>query len=139
MNEMPKLPRDKRIGDRYSDLSQLLMATQPEGYNEYYNSRSPLLGKELSLGIIDKTDMLANDMLSWAILELFFEGQTDFAWDYMTWYQNDWKASMSIDGKLLDRITGEEIRYTQTQHVYEHQEQQPRRGLFGFGKKKEEK
>lgn len=139
MVDIPKLPQGKRIGDRYSDLSQLLMATQPEGYNEYYNSRSPLLGKELSLGIIDKTDMLANDMLSWAILELFFEGQTDFAWDYMTWYQNDWKASMSIDGKLLDRITGEEIRYTQTQHLYEHQEPQPRRGLFGFGKKQEQK
>jgi hypothetical protein len=138
LQDLTKLPLDKRIGDKFSDLSLLLRATMPEGYDEYYNSRSPLLGKELSLGIIDKTDMLANDMLSWTILELFYEGQTDFAWDYMTWYQNDWKSSMSIDGKLLDRVTGEEIRYTQTQtlHEYEHPVER-KHGLFG-GRKKEE-
>ena len=132
-----KIPVNTKIGDRFSDISQLLHATQPEGYEEYYNSRSPLLGKELSIGIIDKTDMLANDMMSWAILELFFEGQTDFAWDYMTWYQNDWKASMSIDGRLLDRITSEEIRYTQEQTVHEHQHlDTPKRGgLFNLGGK----
>ena len=67
----------------------------------HINPRQSLLGKELSVGSIDKTDMLANDMMTWTILELFYEGQIDVAWDLMTWYQNDWKASMSIDGKLL--------------------------------------
>ena len=132
MPDLTELGKDRRVGDKFSDLSLLLRATMPEGYDEYYNARSPLLGKELSLGIIDKTDMLANDMLSWAILELFGDGQTDFAWDYMTWYQNDWKSSMSIDGKLLDRVTSEEIRYTQTQTLHEHQHPpEVKRGLFG--------
>jgi hypothetical protein len=133
MDEIPtRFDHNKRIGDRFSDLSMLLRATQPDGYDEYYNSRSPLLGKEISLGIIEKTDMLANDMVTWALLDLAYEGQIDFYWDFMTWYQNDWKASMSIDGKLLDRITGEEIRYTQTQTVHEHQHTQPevKHGLF---------
>ncbi|MBD3263573.1 MAG: hypothetical protein GF375_00540, partial [Candidatus Omnitrophica bacterium] len=49
------------IGDRISDLTLLLKATRPRGYDDYYNSRSPLLGKEISLGSLDKEDMLAND------------------------------------------------------------------------------
>jgi hypothetical protein len=131
---MPSLPEprtDFNIGDRISDLSLLLRATQPEGYDEYYNTRSPLLGKELSIGVLDKTDMMANDYMCMAILELFNEGQIDFAWDFMTNYQNDWKASMSIDGKLLDRITSQEIKYshTQTLHEYEHPSGR-KRGLF---------
>jgi hypothetical protein len=131
---MPHLPEprtDFNIGDRISDLSLLLRATQPEGYDEYYNTRSPLLGKELSIGVLDKTDMMANDYMCMAILELFNEGQIDFAWDFMTNYQNDWKASMSIDGKLLDRLTSQEIKYshTQTLHEYEHPVAK-KKGLF---------
>ena len=128
MNERP-LP-NRNINRKFSDVTLLLEATKPEGYEEYYNARAPLLGRELSIGIIDKTDMLANDMASWCILELFYEGQTDFAWDYMTWYQNDWKASMSIDGTLIDKLTSDEIRYTQTQHLHEHQDQ-VKKGFLG--------
>jgi len=129
---MPEMPEQslKSIGDKFSDLTLLLQATQPKGYNEYYNTRSPLLGKELSIGVIDKTDMLANDMMSWTILELFNEGQQDVAWDLMTWYQNDWKASMSIGGTLLDRLTSQEIRYSQTQALHEYQHRPEKRGLF---------
>lgn len=126
----------KRIGDRYSDISLLIETSRPKGYEEYYEIREPLLGKEPSLGSIDKTDMLANDLISWAILELLFEGQTDFAWDYMTWYQNDWISTRSIDGKLLDRLTSEEIRYTQTQHVHEHPpEPSIKKGFLGRQKR----
>lgn len=130
---MPGLPEPRseyNIGDRISDLSLLLRATQPDGYDEYYNTRSPLLGKELSIGFLDKTDMMANDYMCMAILELFNEGQIDFAWDFMTNYQNDWKASMSIDGKLLDRITSQEIKYSHTQTLHEYEHTPKKRGLF---------
>ena len=120
--------RQQTIGDKFSDLTLLLRATQPKGYTEYYNTRSPLVGKEVSLGSIDKTDMLANDMMVWAILEFFFEGQVDIAWDLMTWYQNDMKASMSIEGKLLDKITSQEIRYTTTQELHEFQHTADKKG-----------
>lgn len=107
--------------DRFNNICMFLKHTEPRGYTEYYNPRMPLLGKEVSVGILDKTDMLANDMMCWAILELFYEGQIDIAWDLMTWYQNDMKATMSIDGKLLDSLTSQEYRYTQTQAVHEYQ------------------
>jgi len=116
--------------DRFNNISLFLKATQPDGYDAYYNPRKPLLGKELSVGSIDKTDMLANDMMSWTILELFYEGQIDAAWDLMTWYQNDWKASMSIDGKLLESLTSQEYKYSQTQTLHEFQHPPKKRGLF---------
>ena len=60
MADLPRPSVDKIIGDRFSDLSLLLKPTQPEGYDVFYNTRSPLLGKEVSLGSMDKTDMTAN-------------------------------------------------------------------------------
>jgi len=121
------------LGDKISDLTLLLRATRPSGYEEYYNTREPLLGKELSLGVIEREDMLANDMMCWCILEMFYEGQIDLAWDLMTWYQNDWKASMSIDGALLERLTSQEIKYTTKQdvHEYQHPQVQKKHGILG--------
>lgn len=127
---MPSFPDPRTeysTGDRISDLSLLLEATQPEGYDEYYNTRSPLLGKELSIGLIEKTDMMSNAYTVRAIQELFNEGQIDFGWDYMTEYQNDLKASMSINGTLLDRITSQEIKYSHTQTLHEYEHPSPRR------------
>jgi len=128
-----RLPDARGLGteDRFNNIEMFLKATQPEGYDEYYNPRSPLLGKELSVGYVSREDMLANDMMVWTILECFIEGQMDIAWDLMTWYQNDWKASMSIDAKLLERLTTQEVKYDQTQHVYEHIVPQKKKGLFG--------
>jgi len=128
MNQGQNLP--PAMEDRFNNISLFLKATQPDGYDAYYNPRKPLLGKELSVGSIDKTDMLANDMMAWTILELFYEGQIDVAWDLMTWYQNDWKASMSIDGKLLDSLTSQEYKYSQTQTLHEFQHPPKKRGLF---------
>jgi len=128
---MPGQNMPPAMEDRFNNISLFLKATQPTGYDAYYNPRKPLLGKELSVGSIDKTDMLANDMMTWTILELFYEGQIDVAWDLMTWYQNDWKASMSIDGKLLESLTSQEYKYSQTQNLHEFQHPPKKRGLFG--------
>jgi hypothetical protein len=132
---------EHEIGDRFSDLSLLLDATKPEGYDEYYNTRSPLIGKEVSIGYLkEKTDMFGNDIMVWAILEMFCEGQSDLGWDLMLWYQNDIKTSTSIEAKLLDRITSKEIRYTTTQTLHEYnqpEKQQPaKRGMFGLGRRR---
>jgi hypothetical protein len=119
------------LAQRTHTIEMLLKATQPKGYTDYYNPRLPLVGKELSIGAIDKTDMMANDVMSWTILELFYHAQFDLAFDFMTWYQNDWKASMSIGGELLRNLTSPEYRYTQTQNVHEYQHRPEKRGLLG--------
>ena len=118
------------LTERLHNIEMLLKATQPQGYLDYYNPRLPLLGKELSIGAIDKTDLLANDIMCWTILEFFFHVQFDAAFDLMTWYQNDWKASMSIGGELLRNLTSPEYRYTQTQELHEYQHPAEKRGLL---------
>jgi len=125
-----KLP-PLNLAERLHNIEMLLKATQPKGYTEYYNPRLPLVGKELSIGAIDKTDMLANDIMCWTILEFFYHAQFDMAFDLMTWYQNDWKASMSIGGELLRNLTSPEYRYSQTQTLHEYQHQPERKGIFG--------
>ena len=134
MPEQIRPPSIRDIQEKFSAIEMLLKATEPVGYHDYYNPRSPLLGKELSIGVIDKTDMLANDMMSWAILEYFYHGQFDLAFDLMTWYQNDWKASMSVDGMLLTSLTSQEVKYTQKQELHEFQHPAQKKGLFGGGK-----
>jgi len=125
--DLPKLD----LTDRLHNIEMLLKATQPRGYEDYYNPRLPLVGKELSIGAIDKTDMMANDVMSWTILEFFYHAQFDLAFDLMTWYQNDWKASMSIGGELLRNITSPEYRYSQTQELHEYQHAPEKKKLFG--------
>lgn len=125
--DLPKLD----LTDRLHNIEMLLKATQPRGYEDYYNPRLPLVGKELSIGAIDKTDMMANDVMSWTILEFFYHAQFDLAFDLMTWYQNDWKASMSIGGELLRNITSPEYRYTQTQELHEYQHPMEKKKFFG--------
>ena len=128
MDEIPF--KGPAMEERFNNMEMFLKATKPRGYEDYYNPRAPLLGKELSIGNIERNDMLANDMAVWAILDLLNEGQIDFAWDYMTWYQNDWKSSMSIDGRLLDSLTSQEIRYSQKQELHEYQHPIKKRGFF---------
>lgn len=119
------------LAERLHTIEMLLQATQPRGYQDYYNPRLPLIGKELSIGSIDKTDMLANDTMCWTILEFFYHAQFDVAFDLMTWYQNDWKSSMSIGGELLRNLTSPEYRYTQTQELHEYQHKPERKKIFG--------
>lgn len=126
-----KLPTESSRSPLINALEMFLRATTPLGYEEYYNPRSPLLGKELSVGYVSREDMLGNDVMVWSILEYFYEGQLDFAWDRMTWYQNDWKASMSIEAKLLDKLTSQEVRYTTQEHVYQHEVKPKKKGWFG--------
>ena len=130
---MPESPTPPRINlaERLHTIEMLLQATQPRGYQDYYNPRLPLVGKELSIGSIDKTDMLANDVMCWTILEFFYHAQFDMAFDLMTWYQNDWKASMSIGGELLRNLTSPEYRYSQTQELHEYQHRPEKKRIFG--------
>ena len=88
----------------------------------------------MSLGVIDKEDMTANYRLVAAILNFLNEGQAGIAWDYMTILQNDIKTSMSVDGRLIDKITSSEIRYSTTQTLHEYQHQQKKKGLIPGGK-----
>ena len=125
------------LEDKFNSIEMLLKATEPEGYREYYNPRSPLLGKELSLGVIEKSDMTSNLENVCCILEFWKEGQIELALDWTTIYQNDWKSTMSIDGELLKSLTTQEMKYSQTQELHEYQHPPPKRGFFS-GKPKEE-
>lgn len=125
------------LEDKFNSAEMLLRATEPTGYKEYYNPRSPLLGKELSLGVVEKTDMMANLEMVWTILEFWKEGQIELALDFTTAYQNDWKSTMSINAEFLRSLTTQEMKYTQTQELHEYQHPPPKKGLFG-GKPKEQ-
>ena len=117
--------------ERLTNVERFLGPTLPKGRDEYYNTIRPLMGKELSLGILDKTDVGSN-LITVQCARMFIRyGQEITGRGIMTDLIAEMKFSGSIDGTMLDAIFKEKIQYEQTQHVHEHTEPTPRKGLFG--------
>ena len=122
----------KQSIDQYS---RFLEPTIPRGQSEYYNERKPLISKELSVGNIEREDMISYLDMEQAILEFLEEGQIGLARFLMTTFQSELKLSMSFGGRFMEQITTSKFEYTQKQDIHEHVEPVPRKGLI-FGRKK---
>lgn len=116
---------------RIDQWSLFLHEEIPEGIEPMLaNVLKLLFSKSISVGNIEKTDMMANASMEWTIYELVISYQLQSAMMFGISYINDWKASMSKDGKLLENMAKQELRYTQDQHVYEHVEAPRKKGWF---------
>ena len=125
---MMDLPDTRRSIDQYS---RFLEPTIPKGQENYYNPRKPLISKELSIGNIERTDMVGNLDMYDAILEFLEEGQIGAARFLMTRFQGELKLSMSFDGLFMEYIGTSKFEYKQTQDITEHLPQQKKHGLLG--------
>ena len=117
--------------DQYS---RFLKPTIPKGQLNYYNPRMPLVGKELSIGNIQREDMISYLNIEESVLEFLEEGQIGLARFMMTLFQGELKLSMSFDGMFMEYISTNKFEYTQTQHLHEHPAEQKRKGFLGLGK-----
>ena len=125
---IPTTSGNKQTIDQYS---KFLEPTIPKGQEDYYNSRKPLISKELSVGNIERYDMIGNLDMYDAILEFLEEGQIGLARFMMTRFQGEFKMSMSFDGMFMDQITTNKFEYTQKQDITEHVQPMKRKGMFG--------
>lgn len=117
--------------ERLTNVERFLGPTLPKGRDEWYDKIRPLMGKELSLGILDKSDV-GSYLLEVQCARMFLlHGQEITGRGIMTDMISELKLSASIDGIMLDAIFREKIQYEQTQHVHEHVEPAPRRGFLG--------
>lgn len=117
--------------ERLSTVERFLGPTLPKGRDEWYNKIRPLMGKELSLGILEKTD-IGGYLLTVQCARMFLlHGQEITGRGIMTDMIAELKLSGSIDGTMVENIFREKIQYEQTQHVHEHTEPQPRKKWIG--------
>jgi len=128
-----EFPKDIANRQSIDQFTRFLEPTVPDGQLDYYNSRKPLIGKELSIGNIEREDMISYIDTGQAILEFLEEGQIGLARFMMTIYQGELKLSMSFEGKFMEYISTNKFEYKQTQDIHEHTDK-PKRGFFG-GKK----
>jgi len=108
--------------ERLDHISMFLEPTKVTGQEVYDNERKLLRAKELSCGNIKEAHMTANIkgiMTSNIILGF---GQVNLYRIMTTTIHAGFKMSMSIDGEFIKRITGQEFKYTYTQHMHEHQD-----------------
>lgn len=130
--DMPKnMNFDKKTIDQYS---KFLEPTIPKGQEKYFNERKPLISKELSVGNIERGDMISYLDMKDAILEFLEEGQMGLARFLMTRYQGELKLSMSFEGKFMEYISSNKMEYTQHQDIHEHHDIPKRTGFFGGGR-----
>ena len=127
---MPEKDMQRERGRRKNELDQ---------YSKFleYNSIKPLMSKELSLGIIQREDLPSFLRTVVCARTLMKHGCLSLGRSVMTDLLAELKLTASIDGTLLDNIFHDKIQYDQTQHVYEHLEPEPRRGLFHRKKRQE--
>jgi hypothetical protein len=118
----------KQAIDQYS---RFLEPTIPKGQLDYYNDRKPLISKELSVGNIERSDMIGYFDIEDAILEFLEEGQIGVARFLMTRWQTELKLTMSFDGRFMEQITTSKFEYSQKQDIHEHIEPVKRKGIFG--------
>lgn len=116
---------------RLTNVERFLEATLPKGRDEWYNKIRPLMGKELSLGILDKTDVGSYILEVQSARMFLLHGQEITGRGIMTDMIAELKLSASIDGIMLDAVFREKIEYEQTQHIHEHTEPTPRRSFLG--------
>ena len=112
-------------------FSRFLEPTLPPGQLDYYGPRKPLVGKELSVGNIEREDMISYLDTEQAILEFLEEGQIGLARFMMTTFQSELKLSMSFEGKFMEYISTNKFEYVQKQDITEHVEAQKKRGILG--------
>ena len=135
MAEEQQIPRDeiKTIDkQRLDQISRFLQPTIPRGEEERYRILKPLVSKEMSLGNIQREDMISNIRMNYGIQEFFMFGQEDLAFTFLTCFLAEFKMTMSIDCKMLESLTKSKLEYAQTYTVHEHQhtEEGPRKGLL---------
>ena len=91
----------------------------------------PLVGKELSIGNILREDMLGHIPMIICIQKLLSYGQIGLHRRFMVGFQSELKLTMSFDARFLDQIAGNKFEYSQEQHLYEHNIDEKKKGLFG--------
>ena len=116
---------------RLLHIERFLDATLPKGRDEWYEKIRPLMGKELSVGILEKTDV-GSYLLTVQCARMFLlHGQEITGRGIMTDMIAELKLSASINGTMLENIFREKIQYEQTQHVHEHTEPPPKKKWLG--------
>ena len=116
-----------RVVQNVDQYSRFLKPTIPSGQLEYYNPIMPLVGKELSVGIIERSDMMGHLPMVTCIQKLLSFGQIGLSRRYMVGLQSELKLTMSFDGRFIDKIASNKMEYRQEQHVYEHMDEPPKK------------
>lgn len=133
MPEMQPATQGIDILKRFNSLEMLLQNTQPKGteFNDYFNIRKPILGKETYIGVIEREDLLAIGKWVKAITENLHHGLVEFALDMMVQFLNDIRTTPSVKGEFLKRLTSQEFKYTQEQTLHEFQHPPAKKKLIG--------
>jgi len=94
-----------------------------------------ILDKTRSIGIIREEHNLAYYMADQCILKHLGHGQIYSAVNMAKLIEAEFRRSMSNEGHFIDNVSKQELRYTTTQHLYPHeQEQAKKKGFWRRGK-----
>ena len=120
---------EKKRLDQYKRFFQPTLADNQE---DYYSPIRPILGSELSVAFIEKEDMLSYIRMSYAIQEMFANGQDDLGLLLETSMTGELKLSMSREGLVVENIFSNKMEYTTTENVHQYQHMQDKKkGLLG--------
>jgi len=89
-----------------------------------------LVSKEKSIGYIQESHMAGHIEMDRTIMTNLVYGQVRKAYEHIYSVNSEFRTTMSIDGRFIENITKQELRYTHTQHLIQEQKQQQQKKGF---------
>lgn len=118
----------RKQGDkRFSTMERFLEATRPKQEDAWLDKIRPLCGKELSLGILEKTDIMSYLLTIETAMTFLSYNIEKTGRKMMVKLVSELKLSGSIEGTMIDAIFKEKIEYEQTQNIHEHTTPAPKK------------
>ena len=132
LDDMQKWQGDRpKIQERLDQISMFLHFIETNS-----SPRNMLVGKEKSIGHIKEEHMDGHIEMDNMIMIFLDAGQMKTAIKKIYSVISEFKMTMSIDGEFINNVTKQELRYTQYQHLIQHDDREKKRSFWG-GKKRD--
>ena len=116
---------------RLTIADRFLQPTIPLGNDTFYNLIKQIIGKELSVANLERTDLASYIWQSTTAQVFLLYGQERLSRFLMNMMISELKLTMSIGNEFAHLLFKDSLEYTTTQNVHEYSHQPQKRGFFG--------
>ena len=123
--DLPDMTEGQNTTERLDQISMFLH------FIETHRPIKMIVGKEKSIGYIKEEHMYGHIKMDKLIMLFLAKGQIRKAYELIYSCNSEFRMTMSIEGKFVENVTKQELRYTHTQHmITEQQQPSVKKGFF---------
>jgi len=130
MSDIERMASAQYTRKEIDQYRSFLKPTTADEQDDFYGPIRPLMGYELSVANLDKSDGMSYRITILCIQELFANGIDDLGMEEMVLMGSELRLSMSFGAPVLNNIFSNRIEYNQKQELHEYQHPVSKPGFF---------